>query len=78
MNFVSKWADHRAKDRTRKQLLDLGDHILEDTGFSRFLLEQGVTAWPWRTPVEAPKAPIRNVNILENAPVANEEFKIAA
>lgn len=34
--------------RARGELLQLSDHILDDIGISRRLLEQGVDAWPWR------------------------------
>ncbi len=33
----------------RAHLLSLDDRLLEDAGFSRELLEQGVKAWPWRS-----------------------------
>jgi len=38
-----------AKKQTRDYLLSLSDRLLEDAGFSRPLLEQGLNAWPWRT-----------------------------
>lgn len=34
--------------RTRRELLDRSNRILEDIGISRALLEDGVHAWPWR------------------------------
>jgi uncharacterized protein YjiS (DUF1127 family) len=36
------------RNRLRHQLLSSSDRILEDMGFSRELLLQGVSAWPWR------------------------------
>ncbi len=38
-----------AMKETRVQLLAMDDRLLEDAGFSRYLLEQGIKAWPWRT-----------------------------
>ena len=32
----------------RRELLTHSDHILAECGFSRELLEQGVSSWPWR------------------------------
>jgi uncharacterized protein YjiS (DUF1127 family) len=34
--------------RIRRELLSLSDRSLVDAGFSRELLEAGVSAWPWR------------------------------
>jgi uncharacterized protein YjiS (DUF1127 family) len=36
------------RTRLHSQLIRLNDKTLEETGFSRDLLEQGVSAWPWR------------------------------
>jgi len=36
-----------ARHRTREVLLRTSDRMLEDAGFSRELLEKGVSAWPW-------------------------------
>lgn len=37
------------KIRAREQLLTMSDRQLEDAGFSKQLLLQGVSAWPWRS-----------------------------
>jgi uncharacterized protein YjiS (DUF1127 family) len=42
---LALWS-RRAK--SRRQLLDLSERTLEDIGYSRALLEQGVGSWPWR------------------------------
>lgn len=34
---------------TRLRLLSIDDRLLEDAGFSRALLKQGIKAWPWRS-----------------------------
>ncbi|MBX2879629.1 MAG: hypothetical protein KTR32_06845 [Granulosicoccus sp.] len=36
------------RSRARRALLGYDDRLLNDAGFSRFKLEQGVHAWPWR------------------------------
>lgn len=34
--------------KTLAHLETLSDHMLDDLGFSRALMRQGVSAWPWR------------------------------
>ncbi len=34
--------------RARNSLLELNDRLLEDISVSRELLNQGISAWPWR------------------------------
>jgi len=41
-------AVHNGKSRLRNQLLSMSDRQLEDYGFSKTLLAEGVSAWPWR------------------------------
>ncbi len=36
------------RNRVRHELLMMNDRNLKDIGFSRELLEKGVSAWPWR------------------------------
>jgi len=48
-----KTAYHRGvvragRARVRRELLNLSERSLTDAGFSRELLEAGVSAWPWR------------------------------
>ena len=50
--FVSV-AMHHSKSRLRLQLLGMSDRQLDDYGFSRSSLEQGISAWPWRADVVA-------------------------
>lgn len=50
------------RNRVRHELLMMSDRNLKDIGFSRELLEKGVSAWPWR------------VEIIE-ADVLQAEFK---
>ena len=45
--FVSA-AMYNSKSRLRQQLLGMSDRQLEDFGFSRELIIEGVSAWPWR------------------------------
>ncbi len=45
--FVSA-AMYNSKSRLRQQLLGMSDRQLEDFGFSRDLIIEGVSAWPWR------------------------------
>src|SRR5262249_61523152 len=40
--------------RLRQELLRLDARLLEDAGYSRELLEDGVRAWPWLMPAEPP------------------------
>src|SRR5215467_9099857 len=41
------------RSRLRQRLLRMDDRRLEDIGYSRALLEDGVRAWPWRLPVDS-------------------------
>lgn len=43
---------YRGRALAREQLLRYDDRMLADNGFSRELLEKGVTGWPWRTATE--------------------------
>ena len=45
--YVSAAMKH-SKGRLRTQLLGMTDRQLEDYGFSRDALLQGISAWPWR------------------------------
>jgi len=50
-------AEHHAKARTREQLLQMSDRQLADFGFSKIMLLEGVSAWPWRLHDEAATVP---------------------
>ncbi|ASJ72144.1 hypothetical protein [Granulosicoccus antarcticus] len=39
---------HNGKVRARQELINMSDRQLEDFGFSKELLLEGVKAWPWR------------------------------
>ncbi|ASJ71473.1 DUF1127 domain-containing protein [Granulosicoccus antarcticus] len=39
----------RGRILAREHLLRCDDRMLADSGFSRGLLQEGVSAWPWRT-----------------------------
>ena len=41
------------RSRLRQRLLRMDDRRLEDIGYSRALLEDGVRAWPWRLPADS-------------------------
>ena len=41
------------RSRLRQRLLRMDERRLEDIGYSRGLLEDGVRAWPWRLPVDS-------------------------
>ena len=45
---VFKALEMNAKARVRRELLLRDERTLADLGFSRHLLEQGISAWPWR------------------------------
>lgn len=44
------------KARARQELLRMSDRQLEDFGFSKALLLDGVSAWPWRTETDSGNA----------------------
>ena len=43
----------KGREEARHILLTRSDRALEDLGFSRYLLESGIDAWPWRDSAEA-------------------------
>ena len=47
--FSQRRKEIQALKETRAYLLSLDDRLLEDAGFSRTLLKQGLKAWPWRS-----------------------------
>jgi len=60
---LARTSEHRAVEKTRRQLLEMDDRTLADIGVSRALLELGSAAWPWnleRHGIEAsaPSAPV--------------------
>src|SRR5215813_10223396 len=56
MSFLSNLSTWLRRSRARHELLQLDDRRLADIGYSRDLLEAGVSAWPWRLPAEAATA----------------------
>lgn len=62
------------RERARRELLNLNDRYLEDLGFSRELLEEGVNAWPWRVSAEQEHythpAPAAADRFVDHAPLA--------
>jgi uncharacterized protein YjiS (DUF1127 family) len=41
------------REQARTVLLSRSDRILSDLGFSRYLLESGIDAWPWEASQES-------------------------
>ena len=54
MLLISKLLTWIERSRLRQELLRLDARLLEDAGYSRELLEDGVRAWPWLMPAEPP------------------------
>lgn len=48
LNALTDILDRGARRRTLEELLRRDDRMLADAGFSRELLLEGVSAWPWR------------------------------
>ena len=60
----------RGRRMARDILLDKSDRVLEDMGFSRTLLNAGVSQWPWRiddenTPIITPKVEAHAISQLQ-------------
>ena len=69
--------------KTHRILLQLDDRTLEDAGISRDLLEQGVSAWPWRIEEasDVPCALVEPAAIQQRSVTAtlpDDDFKHAA
>jgi uncharacterized protein YjiS (DUF1127 family) len=41
-------AEKRARENLRRELIAYDDRRLDDLGFNRLQLDEGVKAWPWR------------------------------
>ena len=48
LNKMKNYLQNHALRKTRVQLLTMSDRQLDDCGISRELLQQGISAWPWR------------------------------
>ncbi|MGQ7843835.1 DUF1127 domain-containing protein [Granulosicoccus sp. 3-233] len=55
-------SEHNGKVRARQELLRMSDRQLADFGFSRELLLDGVSAWPWRAESDEQVAVQSSVN----------------
>ena len=53
MGMFSDLMTWMQRSRLRQRLLRMDERRLEDIGYSRALLEDGVRAWPWRLPVDS-------------------------
>ena len=63
-----------ARARTLEVLLNSSDRLLDDAGFSRDLLEQGVAAWPWRIDDQAQELPPIVSNLATDPKTSNSEL----
>ncbi len=71
----NRYMNHVARTRVREALLQSSDRMLEDAGFSRELIEQGVQAWPWReTTTKQQEKPLAFDKISELHAVADVTF----
>ena len=52
MGMISDLVTWFGRSRLRQKLLKMDERRLDDIGYSRALLEDGVRAWPWRTPID--------------------------
>jgi uncharacterized protein YjiS (DUF1127 family) len=52
MGMISDLVTWISRSRLRQKLLKMDQRRLDDIGYSRALLEDGVRAWPWRTPAD--------------------------
>lgn len=57
-NVLSSSIEASGRRKTLNYLNSLSDRTLDDLGFSRALLSQGVEGWPWR--IEAISGPTTN------------------
>ena len=53
MGMFSDLMTWMQRSRLRQRLLRMDERRLEDIGYSRGLLEDGVRAWPWRLPADS-------------------------
>ena len=77
-NVLVKVAIANSQARLRQQLLSMSNRQLEDYGFSRQLLLEGDSAWPWRTDVVADAVAAGTSLKAEGVIVAPEVVQVAA
>lgn len=53
----------KGREEARNVLLTRSDRDLEDLGFSRYSLESGIDAWPWRAPEEEDLTDLESVRL---------------
>jgi len=78
MSFLSNLSTWLRRSRARHELLQLDDRRLADIGYSRALLEVGVSAWPWRLLADAATAPMPRMRRLGEADYAEAIAELKA
>jgi uncharacterized protein YjiS (DUF1127 family) len=79
IDALNSFFDNIAKARTAKELVNMTDSRLKDIGLSRFKLEQGASAHPWKIDTNAVVLSFSNTKVTSVAPLANkQEEKVAA
>lgn len=66
----------RGRRVAQQELLKLSDRQLEDFGISRYLLTEGVSAWPWKaeSDVEAAFSSVKNTSAISVSDNAVDEL----
>jgi len=72
LNKVTIASTRIGNEQARRVLLTYSDRALADMGFSRKLLESGISAWPWRAKEEQEKTVPLSVKHLNDAHVISE------
>jgi uncharacterized protein YjiS (DUF1127 family) len=79
IDALNSFFDNIAKARTAKELVNMTDSRLKDIGLSRFKLEQGASAHPWKIDTDAVVLSFSNTKVTGVAPLANHQAeKVAA
>jgi uncharacterized protein YjiS (DUF1127 family) len=67
-NTLSSAIESYGRHKTLNYLNTLSDRTLDDLGFSRALLSQGVEGWPWRTEeFRSPTSKAQDASAIEAA-----------
>lgn len=71
LHGFNRYITYTSRSRVRAELLRSSDRMLEDSGFSRELLESGVAAWPWHAPAET-VGPVDNITAMRELQSYND------
>lgn len=74
--FIARSQEIRARQLVRSQLQEMPDYLLEDLGFDRAAVAEGLDAWPWRKAAAA--EPLESQPLFSRRELRRAERELAA